>query len=429
MDVRLSEHFLGVGFKRLTAVDCVSEGRSNQHELNSSSGMRELLGAERQTFGCRYLRLEGVDDVAVTLDEMSTITYYNSREGKERAPEFRLTYPASSVVMSTASEGDLCWVLRLTSAPNQLLLVLAEGDSRAAHQLDRLLGTDLRHSGTASGMLQLGDLQEAPQTDLLVDDSEVLTALGVAARLSYPDLLDEAVGTLAGSGVLPTTKDLAEFVRHRCCHVDVLGDPDRALLEWYSASTEVYFGLEKHLIGPIIDDEFANQPSIDLDRFFAVATKYKNGRFSRAGATFEDHWSALLSAHGVTFQSLARRSLPDGSRPDFLMPGLDSYLDPDVPEELLTFLAAKTTTKERWLQVVGEAPRLRTRYLATLDQDLNESTLATMQQRDVYPVLPTPIIDSAYPWSTSDDMLTVLEFTERLRECEQRLVRDGYLLV
>lgn len=423
MDGRLEAQFLGAGFKRLSAVDCIAEGVSNQHELNASSAMRAFLGESRKQYECRYVRLEDPGETGPVLDEVSTITYYNSREGKPRAAEYRLTYPASSEVMAQARTGDYCWVLRPTDRPDALLVVVAQGDTAVARQLDRLLGSDLRHEagGVDTGTLRLVDLDESGDSDLTLDDADLLAALGVTVSLGHTRELAQVIEKFGGGEKFPGSRELAQFTRSLCGTADPLEDPDTALRDWYVFTTEMFFGLEKHLIGPVIDAELANQSTIDLERFFALATKYKNSRFSRAGATFEAHWAALLEAHGVRHDVMAKRALPDGSRPDFLFPSFAHYADPDVADGVLTFLAAKTSTKERWMQVVAEAPRIQTRHLATLDRDLNSSVLMSMLNKRVLPVIPKPIIDDCYPDTSSDEIMTVGEFLQMVKRRERSL--------
>lgn len=422
MDGRLEAHFLGVGFKRLSAVDCVSEGISNQHELNASSGMRSFLGEARRRFECQYFRFEGTGESGPELEELSSITYYNSREGKPRAPEYRLTYPSSSEVMVAARAGDYCWVARPSDAPDRLVVIVAEGDSPVARQLDRLFGSDLRHQTAelVSRSLQVADLNDSGDNNLTLDDAELLASLGVAVAFDHFAELEKVVGRFGPAGKLPTTKELADFTRELCHTADVKEDPDIALRDWYAFTTEMFFGLEKFIIGPLIDAELANRATIDLDRFFTLATKYKNSRFSRAGATFEAHWTALLKAHRVAHEVMAKRALPDGSRPDFLFPSLDHYSNLDIAGDLLTFLAAKTTTKERWMQVVAEAPRIQTRHLATLDRDLNSSVLMSMLNKQVVPVIPKPIIDECYAYTSSDEIMSVAEFLDLVKYRERQ---------
>lgn len=412
MDGRLAEQFAGVGFKRLSAVDCISEGKSNQHELNVSAAMRSFLGESRRTFECTYFRFTGAFTDGVYASEESTATYYNARERQQgRSPEFRLVYPSSSAIMQGARAGDYCWVLR-RAVDDRLLVVVAEDDSPVARQLDRLIGTDMRSTGEASGgqgVLAIGDLDHAADEDLSVEDADLLTALGLTVDVRHVDDLERVIEKFGGEGIMPNTKEFAAFTRDLCKTAPPTDDPDRALHDWYSFTTEMFFGYESHVLQPILDRHFAEQESIDISTFFDVAKRHMNSRYSRAGYTFEHHISALLDVHGVAHQRVTKR-LPDGSKPDFLFPGTGAYGDADAPLDLLTFLGAKTTTKERWMQVVAEAPRIKVRHLMTMDRELNGEILAAMDNNDVVPVVPVPIVRNSYPDTLSQSLMTVSEF-------------------
>lgn len=428
MDGRLVDQFAGVGFKRLSAVDCISEGVSNQHELNVSAAMRSFLGESRQTFECTYFRFEGTFAEGVYDSEELTATYYNARQRQERrSPEFRLVYPSTSRIMRSAREGDYCWVLRRT-ADDRLLVVVAEDDSPVARQLDRLIGTDMRGSSgvDGQGVLTIGSLQSAADEDLSVEDADLLVLLGLSVKVRHTEAVAKVIDRFGGTTSMPSTKDFAEFTRGLCRTVEPTEEPDLALHDWYTFTTEMYFGYEAHVLQPILNGHFAMQPSIDVNAFFDVAKRHMNSRYSRAGYTFEHHVGALLDAHGLAHHRGTKR-LPDGSKPDFLFPGLGAYSDADAPVELLTFLGAKTTTKERWMQVVAEAPRIKIRYLVTMDRELNGDILAAMAFNEVRPVIPAPIASTQY--AGEHRIITVAEFIALVEERQDELVSLGVRLV
>lgn len=424
MDGRLAEQFSGVGFKRLSAVDCVSEGTSNQHELNVSAAMRSFLGESRRTFACTYFRFTGSFVEGVYDSEESTATYYNAREKQQgRSPEFRLVYPSTSAIMRAARKGDYCWVLR-QAQHERLLVVVAEEDSPVARQLDRLIGTDMRTTfgDPGQGVLAVGSLDAAADEDLSIEDADLLTALGLTVEARHAEDLARVIDRFGASTSMPSTKDFAAFTRQLCRTAEPLDDPDRALHDWYTFTTEMFFGYESHVLQPILDGHFAMQPTIDVNAFFDVAKRHMNSRYSRAGYTFEHHIGALLEAYEVKHQRITKR-LDDGSKPDFLFPGATAYGDERVPDDLLTFLGAKTTTKERWMQVVAEAPRIRVRHLATMDRELNGEILGAMAFHHVRPVIPAPIVQKHYVDEPA--IATVTEFIELVIERQQNLASQG----
>lgn len=64
------------------------------------------------------------------------------------------------------------------------------------------------------------------------------------------------------------------------------------------------------------------------------------------------------------------------------------------PVEQLISLAAKTTCKDRWRQIINEADRLRdrTKFLCTLQQGISTAQLDEMQEERVILVVPRPFI-------------------------------------
>lgn len=56
-----------------------------------------------------------------------------------------------------------------------------------------------------------------------------------------------------------------------------------------------------------------------------------------------------------------RPVIEGGKRPDFLFPTQVAYEDPAFPANRLRMLAAKTTCKDRWRQVLNEANRITTK--------------------------------------------------------------------
>ncbi|MCP3420353.1 type II restriction endonuclease [Nocardioides pinisoli] len=426
MDGRLREHFSNVAAKRLAAVEVAAVKVSNQHEFNAERSVVEMLGDERAELACEYFYFgdEGEDFVR---DEDSTLTYYDSRRAVDHRPaEYRMYYPASSTAMKNAWEGDWLWIARRHDG--RLAVIIARDGSESAARLDRLFATGLRERGMPAkgedNLFGIFDVDSAQDGDLDIADADLLQALGITPSVDNERHLAAMIKKFGGSYPLPTTKRFTTFARSVCAGVDPVGDPDATLFEWFSTTNDLFFIYERHVLQPLLDDVFANRAHIDVDKFFELATKYKNGRFSRAGLSFEHHVEALLKANGVRYGR--PKTMKDGSKPDYLMPTLDAYGDADMPDELLTFLAAKTTTKERWRQIVTEATRIGVRHLITMDPGLVPDTLSAMAENNVIPVLPQPVIDM-YPGSMRASMMNVADFIALVREREAEAVRLGHI--
>lgn len=409
MDGRLEEVFRGVVGKRLTKVEVGIN--SNQHELNGVKAAERLLGPNRrQDAPCRY---GYINDDGGEWHE-STITYYDSRENKPRAAEYRLFYPSGCEVMELrAQAGDLCWLL--LDADDKIHVLVAESGSGLASRLDQLFGTDALATSPQDERQPFleGLVSDDSLFALDVDDLELLEFLGVPVETSRPDLVGPAIDLYGPIGSMPTSRELASFVRGRL-GLDAHDDADGVFMAWNTVTDDVFFGLERHFLQGELDGHFANQTSIDIDLFYRVAKSRTNARFSRAGATFESHLAALLASHNLRFTAQSTE-MADGSKPDFLLPGRDEYEDDELVETV-TFLGAKTTARERWRQLVGEASRVTERFFATRDKKVSGHALATMNNNGVHPVMAKPLIDELYPTSGG----LIMPFCEFLDEVADR---------
>lgn len=425
MDARLSARYVGATGKRLALVETVADGVSNQHELNAGLPVRKLLGDARiQDAPCRYVYIDGAGGVLA--DEALSITYYDSRLSKPRAPEFRLTYPATSRTMTEfARAGDLCWLLVGAHSDPLVTIVVCPTGTSDARRLDALFGTELqpdaliaiRKNGAVFGR---GSIEEQP-VYLDGEDLDLLALLGVEVRPSGIEHLDAAVAHFGGVEH-PSSAAFAAFARSRCETVDPRDDPDNALLDWFTFTFDLYLAYEAHVLQPILDGHFANQPTIDVAQFFSVAKRLQNSRFSRAGGSFEAQLAAVFDARDIRYSAQSRK-MPDGSKPDFLLPSREHYNSNDTAVlSLVTFVGAKTTTKERWQQLVAEAQRIGVRHMVTMDKDLNGTKVHTMKLKNVVPVLPSPLIVDQYgdkDWK--GDLMSVGAFVEMAEDRQRRL--------
>ena len=79
-------------------------------------------------------------------------------------------------------------------------------------------------------------------------------------------------------------------------------------------------------------------------------------------------------------------------------------------------VACKSTSKERWRQILNEAERIPTKFLLTLDPSLTSATIDQMIESHLVPHIPAPIISAAYRSNVSrhrirtvQDLLVELE--------------------
>lgn len=143
-----------------------------------------------------------------------------------------------------------------------------------------------------------------------------------------------------------------------------------------------------------------------------------NRRKSRAGKSLEHHLSALFTGNDIQFTPQA---VTEGNKkPDFIFPSAESYHTPSFPVEKLASLAAKTTCKDRWRQVLNEADRLRSqnKFLCTLQQGISIAQLEEMKSEKVVLVVPEQYIKT-YPQKYQSDIWTLKKFIGYIKEIEK----------
>lgn len=192
-------------------------------------------------------------------------------------------------------------------------------------------------------------------------------------------------------------------------------DPDNALLRWTEEEYRLFRAIEHSRYGDLVARGFSN-----VDDFVVLANKVLNRRKSRAGKSLEHHLSAIFDENQIEYTAQA---ITEGNKkPDFLFPSEDAYHDMSFSIEKLCTLAAKTTCKDRWRQILNEADRLRdeNKYLCTMQQGISSAQMDEMQAEKVVLVVPKPYIKS-YPRDRQNRIWTVGRFVGYVLEMEGRL--------
>ncbi|MDY4196911.1 MAG: type II restriction endonuclease, partial [Peptoniphilaceae bacterium] len=193
----------------------------------------------------------------------------------------------------------------------------------------------------------------------------------------------------------------------------VQNNPDRILLDWVEEEYRLFRALEYERYGEILRKGFSS-----VDEFIVLANKVLNRRKSRAGKSLEHHLSAIFDGNDI--QYTAQGVTEGNKKPDFIFPSVEAYHDLTFSVENLCILAAKTTCKDRWRQVLNEADRLRDRhkYLCTMQQGISSAQMDEMQAEQVILVVPKPYI-SAYPGNRQDRIWTIGKFVRYVRKMER----------
>lgn len=189
-------------------------------------------------------------------------------------------------------------------------------------------------------------------------------------------------------------------------------NPDRKIIEWTNMEYTLFRALEYDRYGDIITRGFTS-----VDEFVNVANMVLNRRKSRAGKSLEHHLAAIFDGNELEYSAQA---VTEGNKkPDFIFPSKEAYHNSRFSVDNLISLAAKTTCKDRWRQVLNEADRLkgRPKYLCTLQQGISGAQMDEMQAENVILVVPQPYIKT-YPSDRQDRIWTLSRFVQYVKTIE-----------
>lgn len=392
----LSSLVTGAAAKRLTAVEARPEN-SNQHEFNGVQALKEIFGEDRRKYPARFVYLGNNEDDVTAAEGF--VTWYDAREEHPTRSEFRLYFPETEV-SNRMQQGDLA--LFLKRRDNSILLAFTPPDGTVEHQLLWLFNLPVPET-----RIQVSDLQEN-DSDIGFAAREILAQLGIepeappADEESYISVLLDRYGE-----GFPTTAEFSEFARGLTPDVDPVADPDGALISWLEREEALFRHLERHLVLERLRQGFRD----DVDAFIAFSLSVQNRRKSRVGYALEHHIEAILKANDVSYSrgAVTERT----SRPDFIFPSVAAYRDPAFASDHLAMLAAKSTCKDRWRQVLAEADRIAVKHLLTIEPGISPAQMREMAARSLKLVVPAalhPTFDSASP-----NPITVQEFIRTLR--------------
>ena len=247
------------------------------------------------------------------------------------------------------------------------------------------------------------------ETNRLIDTGSILPE--TQEKIAIQEFIDGLTVDFPLSDVMSAAaRDIQNRVYN---HLEFIRtNPDRKIIEWTNTEYALFRAAEHARYGDRISRGFAT-----VDEFIAMANMVLNRRKSRAGKSLEHHLSAVFEGNDI--QYTAQAVTEGNKRPDFLFPSQAAYHNAAFPTEKLISLAAKTTCKDRWRQVINEADRLRglPKYLCTLQQGISPAQMDEMQSENVILVVPRPYITS-YPADRRDRIWTVTKFVEYVREAE-----------
>lgn len=247
------------------------------------------------------------------------------------------------------------------------------------------------------------------ETNRLIDVQKV--SAGTQEKLAIQEFISGLAVDFPTSDVMSAaarvieekTYDHKEYIRL---------NPDEKIISWTNMEYTLFRALEYARYGEIIKKGFQS-----VDEFVRVANVVLNRRKSRAGKSLENHLSAIFDGNGIEYSS---QVVTEGNKkPDFLFPSREAYHDHSFSADCIISLAAKTTCKDRWRQVLNEADRLRDKpkYLCTLQQGISGAQMDEMQEENVILVVPKPYI-ATYPKDRRERIWTLAKFVQYVKMVE-----------
>lgn len=187
--------------------------------------------------------------------------------------------------------------------------------------------------------------------------------------------------------------------------------PDDRLIRRRKCEFEIFKSVEEALEGPKVAKGFGS-----LDNFLTLAQTVLQRRKSRSGRSLELHAREIFLEEGlVEHHQFSHGATSEGDKkPDFLFPSARAYADDNFPSDRLRMLAAKTTARDRWRQVLNEADRVTTKHLLTLQEGVSENQFAEMQAANLQLVIPSSLV-SAFPESIQPKLITLDQFIYDVR--------------
>lgn len=364
----LSQYFDGIAAKKLSAVE-VNPGVSNQHEFNGVRTLRDIYGAPdgKMRIVTRFLYLNDNDDPVI---DDGFLTWYDARENHPSRTEWRLYYPSNNVSRCMSVDDTLFICKRKDTTA---LVIVTQAGSTVENQLIWLFD----FPNTDSLVFTIKQETELKQKQMFFASRQILDVIGVEVQDYAHDYLEEMINRF--NCAFPKTRDFSEYARMTVNTVSAVESPDEALLEWIDREELLFRTMEKHLIARRLELGFITDGGVDVGAFIAFSLSVQNRRKSRVGQALENHIEAIFVANNIKY---TRTPITENnSKPDFIFPDIEFYMDRSFPVARLSMLGVKSTCKDRWRQVLDEADRIENKHLLTLEAAISKNQMDAMKDR------------------------------------------------
>jgi len=209
--------------------------------------------------------------------------------------------------------------------------------------------------------------------------------------------------------ILPSGAIFSSITREaliNCIHDFTRLTPDNQLIHLVDQEYSLYKMAERKIFEPEVTRLFK-----DIDDFLETAMHILQRRKARAGRALENHVEFLLKQAGIPYEM---RPSVDKTEPDIIIPNKLSYDDIQFPENKLFMIAVKTTCKDRWRQVIREAPRIKHKHIITMQKGISTKQLDEMHHSDVSLIVPEKL-HREYPKDGRGSLITIDSFLEVLK--------------
>lgn len=402
----LSAYFDAVGVKRLSAVDANSR-RSNQHEVGTNQAMRRFLGTEKSNFEVTFIWF-GEEQESIT--DLGQATHYDSRANNpDRSAEYRFYYP-SNAVTEVMNEDDTLFLAKRHDG--SLLFIVVAAESTMHGHLMWLFGLD--HQPDLTFTVQ--DFTNGDDAAIDFLSRHILDEIGIEFEDPKANELDTIIERFGHA--FPKTAEFSLLARRTLPEVRAEDDPDAALMAWLDHEEALFRRLERKIVSEQIAGGFADGDGVDVDAFIRYSLSVHNRRKSRMGHSFEHQLKAVFDALELNYDTQVITE--NNNKPDFIFPGENAYRDEKFPTPLLTMLAAKSTCKDRWRQVLPEAMRIPEKHLVTLEPGISTAQTDAMAEAAIRLVVPSHVARS-YTAAQQEWLLSVKDFTNILADRQGRM--------
>lgn len=382
--MNLSSFFSGVVYKILSGVD-LSANRSHQHEINGSESLRNFFSTSTKISGeINWHYFFGDQDI---VNSFGTFTFYDARAKSfllTGRSEWRMYY--SGEFIESASEGDL--------------LILVKTISGNIHGL--VFQKDSNWMRVAINLFQINELNielfqipSVPLTEVEVEYSkqQIFEEIGIDFILTESDedneIARQQLETARNSCLTFPKSSTMSILARRLVKTDT-NDSDSSLICWLEKEEKIFRSIEKILVAEKLKKGFNS-----VDDFINYSLSVQNRRKSRMGLAFQNHLEEIFKINGLIFETQKRTE--GKNTPDFLFPGQKEYFDINYDPTHLAMLAAKSSCKERWAQILTEAQRIPEKHLCTLDQSISNDQIEKIYSNKIKLVIPKSYRDSYSP--------------------------------